>query len=220
MKKTSFTFGAIAGATSLAIALPMVAQLASAATDTNSTNQAGARPVPTQECVLALAERDTNFLAKIDSMTAAHKAATIAHRDALTAAAAITDDTERQDALKKAQEDFRTAIQTARGSEDHTAGMEALKAACGDSFRGGFGMSMKGGDRMGGHMMKGPMLAKIAEKLGMTEDELKTALESGKTIEEIADEKGITLPTRPEGGKGKRGGMMHFMHNAETDDDQ
>jgi hypothetical protein len=36
-----------------------------------------------------------------------------------------------------------------------------------------------------------------AQKLGMTEAELKAAMDSGKTIEQIAEEKGIDLPPRP-----------------------
>jgi len=63
-----------------------------------------------------------------------------------------------------------------------------------------------------GHMegdMKMKMHGKMAEKLGMTEDELRTALDSGKTMQEIATKKGITLPTRPMGDKGN--GMMKSM---------
>lgn len=166
--KKSFTYGAIAGATSLAIALPMLAQFASAATATTDTKM-NSRPVPTQACILALAERDTAFLANVDAMIAAQKAATIAHRDALTAAAAMTSDADRQEALKKAHEDMQTAMKAAFGTQDRSAEMAAMKTACGDSFHGGMWMGMKG----------------------------------------------MTHPTRGEGGKKKHGGMMNVMQRGE-----
>ena len=40
----------------------------------------------------------------------------------------------------------------------------------------------------------GMRMENLTEKLGMTEAELKTALEGGKTIQEIATEKGVELP--------------------------
>lgn len=140
--KKSFTYGAIAGATSLAIALPMLAQFASAATATTDTTM-NSRPVPTQACIHALAERDATFLSTVDAHIAAQKTATAAHRDALLKAATITDDTERQEALQKAHEDMQTAMKAAFGTQDRSAEMAAMKTACGDSFHGGMSMGIK-----------------------------------------------------------------------------
>lgn len=193
-----FTLGAATGATSLLIAIPLFAQMAGAAS--SSPTMASKRPVPTQACVLAMADHETTMLSNIDAMTAAHKAAATTKRDALKAAAALTDDAARMEALKKAQENFRAAMETTMKAKDETS-KAALKAACGDSF--GVGM----GHMMGG--MKDKMRGNIAEKLGMTESELKAALDSGTTIEQIATEKGITLPAHKMSGNGK--GMMKFM---------
>lgn len=192
-----FTLGAATGATSLLIAIPMFAQMAGAASSSSLTTT---RPVPTQTCVLAMADHETTMLSNIDAMTAAHKAAATAKRNALKAAAALTDDTARMEALKKAQETFRAAMEATMMAKDGT-GMAALKTACGDSFPMGMGHMMGG--------MKDKMRGNIAEKLGMTEVELKAALDSGTTIEQIATEKGITLPAHKMSGNGK--GMMKFM---------
>ncbi len=197
-----FTLGAATGATSLLIAIPMFAQMAGAASSSSTTMTGKARPIPTQTCILAMADHETAMLSTIDARTAAHKAAATAKRDALKAAAALTDDTARMEALKKAQETFKAAMESTMKAKDETA-MTALKTACGDSFP--MGMGHKGG--MGD--MKDKMRGNIAEKLGMTEDELKAAIDSGKTIEQIATEKGITLPAHKMSGKGK--GMMKFM---------
>ena len=40
-------------------------------------------------------------------------------------------------------------------------------------------------------------MGNIAKLLGMTEQELQTQLKSGKTLEQLAKEKGVTLPPRP-----------------------
>ncbi|MFA6523169.1 MAG: hypothetical protein WCS85_02270 [Candidatus Peribacteraceae bacterium] len=204
MKK--FTIGAIVGATSLAVAFPLLAQFAGAAESTTQTTPPE-RPVQTQACVQALASRDDATLSGIDALIAAQKSATLAHRDALTAAAALTDDTARQEAVQKADEAFRTAMDTARkaNTAEQTA-MEAVKTACGDAGFGGRGMmgfgQMEGrGGQHGQRDMSG-----IAEKLGMTSDELKTALDSGKTIQDLATEKGVTLPTPPARGDRPMGG--------------
>jgi len=53
---------------------------------------------------------------------------------------------------------------------------------------------------------KGNHLVKFAEKLDMTEDELQAALDSGKTIQEIAEEEGVELQCA---GKRGFGGRWH-----------
>jgi hypothetical protein len=157
MKKRTRTFATMAGATSLVLSLPLITQMASAATNTAAKMT---QPVPTQVCVQALAERDTAFLSTIDGHIAAQKTATTAHRNALLQAAKITNEAERQEALKKAQEDFQTAMKAAFGTQDHAAEMAAMKTACGDSFRGGmrkgFGTidGMGKGGKKHGAMMK------------------------------------------------------------------
>ncbi len=139
-------------------------------------------------------DRDGKFLANADSMLSILKSATQKHKDALTAAAALTDSTARKDAVKKAQDDFRATIQAAIEANPDLKGVMM-------PF-GGMGMGHDG-------MMKGGFGKEgIAQKLGMTPDELKAALDSGKTIEQIAQEKGVTLPVRPAGGRGMMRGHM------------
>jgi hypothetical protein len=197
-----FTLGAVAGMASIALAIPVLAQVAGAQSVTSSVSSAGTtqsapfsqgfwhkRTPPTQAQVQDMIKRDDTFLQNIDAMTAAHKTAMQAHKAALTAAAAITDDAQREAAVKKANDDLRTAMQAAAKS----LGLDG-------KFMMGFG----GPGHMGGKMgMRGHMGAKLAETLGMTKDELKTALDSGKTIEDLAKEKGVTLPARPMGGFGR-----------------
>jgi hypothetical protein len=144
--KSKFTLGAIAGASTLALSVPIVLQLVSAASlDGSSSVTLGSnRPVPSQACVSAMAAMDDYFLQNADAMIAAHKAATVAHKNALLAAAQLTDETARAEAVKKAQEDMRAAMKAAMDAQGKpTEAMDALKAACGDTFRG-HGMMMKG----------------------------------------------------------------------------
>lgn len=203
----NFTAGAIAGISSIALAIPVLAQISSAAstgTTASASTAAKTRPAPTVACVQALAAKDDAFLSNVDTMIAAQKTATTTHRNALTAAAAITDDTQRQAAVKAADEAFRTAMKTAMDSQMTTGKteMEALKTACGDTM-GGMRFEMAFGGPMGGHgkggMMRGPNPEELAQKLGITADELKTELDSGKSIEDIAAAHGVTLPARAEG---------------------
>lgn len=194
-----FTLGAIAGVTSLLIAVPIVAQVAGA----QSTSSAGStmrnyffsKPAATQAHIQEMIDRDAMILQNIDAVTAAHKKALQAHKDALTAALSISDETQRAEAVKKAHDDMHTSMSTS---------MKDL------GLDGKFMMPFGGpkGHMRGGMMMKG----KFAEKLGMTEADLKAAIESGKSIQDIAKEKGIELPARPEGGmffKRMRGPMMN-----------
>ena len=183
-----FAIGAATGAVSLLVAVPLFSQIAGAQSVSSAAKlSAKTRPVPTQTCVLAMADHETAMLSNIDAMIAAHKAAATAKRDALKAAAALTDDTARMEALKAAQEAFRTAMESTMKPKN--AAMTTLKTACGDSF--GIGMGHMGG-------MKRQMHGKVTKKLGMTEDELKAAIDSGKTIEQIATEHGVTLRPKAE----------------------
>lgn len=186
---------------SLVIAVPLVAQVSNAQS-TGSTTSTATAAIPSQACVEAMANVENVRLSQFDTMNAKRKQSMQTRASALAAAAKITDDTERQDALKQIREDMKTEMESMKDSvptEIQTA-MDAVKTACGNTFM----MRMdEFGDR---HPMMGKMMDKapafIAEKLGMTEDELKAALDSGKTIKDIADEKGIDLPMPPHGARG------------------
>lgn len=52
----------------------------------------------------------------------------------------------------------------------------------------------------------GANISRMAQRLGMTEDELKKELASGKTIQDIAKEKGVTLGA----GRGQTGSGAAF----------
>ena len=156
-----YIIGGVAGATSLAVAFPLIAQLASAADSSASAQSRAARAVPTQACVQAMADKDAAFLANIDTMMANQKKLTQARKDALSAAASITDDTQRSAAVEAAQTAFHDAMKALFDAEkeERTAGLEAFKTACGDSMRGfgghggpSFGKSMKKDGFMKGGM--------------------------------------------------------------------
>lgn len=211
-----FALGAVAGSTSLLVAVPFLAQMAGAASGTTTKNILKDAPVLTQVCVQALADQEATMLNSMDARNASQKALMQTHQKALAAAAAITDDTARSEAVKKAQEDMRTAMKAAMDANkpDETQ-MEKMKTACGDSFGGKFmfGPGPMGMEVHGPRGKGGPGHGMLEKKLGMTAEELKTALSSGKTIEQIATEKGVTLPA-----KGERF-MKHFDMDKETDDD-
>ncbi len=61
---------------------------------------------------------------------------------------------------------------------------------------------------IGGPGGAGPNTARMAERLGITEAELQEALDSGKTMQQIAEERGRDLPVRTGTGgmMGRRGG--------------
>ena len=178
----------IAGMSALVLAVPLFAQISSAA----STTTPKTRPALTQQNVQDLVAKDKAFLTSIDAMVTVEKSAVQAHADALTAAASITDDAQRQTAVQKADQDERTAIQNAM-----TANAD-LKSAIMPFGHGGLSFGSRG------NFGDGLKSAGLASKLGMTEADLKTALAGGKTIQEIATEKGVTLPA-PQMMGGRRG---------------
>lgn len=187
--KNKFTLGVVAGMSSLALAVPLFAQITSAqsaATITTptatSTSSTMFKHTPlTQQQVTDLAAKDGLFLSNIDAMVTVQKSAVATHQSALTAAAAITDEKQRMAAVEKAQADMRTAIEAAITANPN------LKYAMMPFGHGG-------GHKGFGHggMAKGV----LATKLGMTEAELQTAISGGKTVEQLAAEKGMTLPSR------------------------
>jgi len=111
-------------------------------------------PVPTQQCLQALAAKEEVVLAEFDSQSAQRKATVQAHRDALAAAAAIADDDERKAAMQQARETFRADMQ--EPSEAMQAAMDAVRDACGGE-RGGFGQGFGPGSGPMKGMMRGGM---------------------------------------------------------------
>lgn len=118
-------------------------------------------------------------------------------------------------AMKNLTDEQKEAFKAAFESGDEDA-IKALKEELGLKDHKAFG---KNGGTHGKHsgkgnwsFDKGEYLAKFAEKLGMTEDGLQAALDSGKTIQEIAEEQGVELKH-----SGKRGsfGQWHKAKNEE-----
>lgn len=195
MNKT-FTLGAVTGVTALAVGFPLAATLVGAqeAQESSAPTTTVERPffekrTFTQEDIQTMIDRDNSFLSNIDAFVSIQKEAVQNHRIALQAAADIDDDTARQEAVKAAHETMRSEVQEAIEANPDLEGMK-------------FGIGFGPGKGPHGPGMHGDMHGMLEEKLGMTSDELKAALDAGKTIEEIAAEKGIELPERP---------MMHRM---------
>jgi hypothetical protein len=204
----TFRLGIITGMSSVIVAVPFIAQITSAQTASSAT--ASAESIPSQACVTAMADLEETHLAQFDLMNEQRKEGIQTRITALNNAAAISDDTQRKAALDQMHEDMKTQMGDMKDSipaEMQTA-MDAVKAACGDTFK------IRFGEFKGDHPVFGAFVEKgagmLADKLGMTEDELKAALESGKTIRDLAEEKGIDLPMSPRGGH-----MMFF--NQEID---
>jgi predicted component of type VI protein secretion system len=154
-----FALGVGTGIVSLAVAIPVIAQVSLAASSDNAAaNTSGkTRPIPTQACVQALATKEGSALSSMDAMNAARKAALQAHNDALDVAASITDDTARQAALKAANDALREAMKASMESQKDSmkSSMDAIKSACGDSMPMMFGRGpMKGHHPHGNFMMK------------------------------------------------------------------
>ncbi len=151
MKKIAF--GPIIGISSL-ILVPLLAQATSSASNASesSTRQ---RPTPSQACIQAQVAKQDLMLANMDATAAARRAAIQARRDALAAAATIVDDAARQAALKKANEDFRTAMKDLMQSPsaEMQAATDAVRTACGEGKGGKSGP--KFGEGFGGGRMMG-----------------------------------------------------------------
>lgn len=148
MKMNTFTIGALAGISALALAVPVIAQISSAqiAGTSSSTTSTTAppsftRPIPTQQQVTDMAAKDAAFLKNVDAFVSVEKSAIQLHEDALTAAASIADDTQRQAAVLKANTDERTSLQTAlTANPDLQSAMIGLgHHGRGFGWKGGFG---------------------------------------------------------------------------------
>ncbi len=152
----SFTKGFAAGATALAVGVPLMAQMALAASADQAVSQAADaqdRPSPSQPCTEAMAHLASAHVDVFDEMNKTRKEKMIVHRDALVAAAAIADDAQRAEALKSAHEAMKPTEERTIPAAIQTA-MDAVKAACGDTmmFKGRHG-------GMGGH--GGPFMMKM-----------------------------------------------------------
>lgn len=180
MNRKQLTAGVIAGLTSLAIAVPAFAQVSGTSTVPTGHEQRSFQTL-TAERLAEMIARDQAALNNADAVAALMKSATQAHLAALTAAQSLNTDDARAAAVHAAHEAMRQTIQAAIAANPDLRG--AMMPHHGK--RGGHG------DRGGMH---GP--GDLAAKLGMTETELKAAIDSGKTIQQIATEKGVTLPAR------------------------
>jgi len=147
----SFTKGFAAGATALAVGVPLMAQMALAASADQAVSEAadtGDRPSPSQPCTEAMAHLASAHVDVFDEMSKDRKAKLIPHRDALVAAAGITDDTKRAEALKSAHEAMKPTEKKEIPAAIQTA-MDEVKAACGNTmmFKGRHGGPMSGHGR-------------------------------------------------------------------------
>ena len=189
--KKSFTLGAVSGITALAVGFPIAAQFAGA--QSSSSSSTGKKDVIrfekhsplSQDDVQEMIDRDNAILLNIDAFVSIYKEAVQNHRIALQAAADIADEGERNDAVRAAHEAMHMEIKAA--IEANPDLKEAMP----------FAMMGKGPHGGAKHMMKVHLRGDLEAKLGMTAEELKAAIESGKSIYEIAAEKGIELPERP-----------------------
>ena len=184
--KQSFTLGAVSGITALAIGFPVAAHLAGAQGASDAFRWGKNTPL-SQDDVQAMIDQDNAILLHIDAMVAIHKRAIQNHRIALEAAADITDDAERNAAVKAAHDAMRAEILAAIEANPELADLKMTHMGLGGS---------KGRDGPGKHM-KMMIKGNLEEKFGMTAEELKAALDSGKTIEQIAEEQDVELPRRP-----------------------
>ena len=190
--KKSFTLGAVSGITALAIGFPIAAQFAGAEEASSDSSRGDVkhalrwekRGPLSQDDVQEMIDHDNQVLLHVDAMVAIYKEAIQNHRIALQAAADMTDETERNDAVHAAHEAMREEIRAAIEADPELADLGMMHM-----LPGGPGKGHRGG------MMK--MHANLEEELGMSREEIKAAIESGKTIEEIAEEKGVELPARP-----------------------
>lgn len=192
--------GLVAGMSTLALSLPVFAQVSSSSSSETAPPQDIVFSKSfSQEDIQTMIERDDAFLEHADEIFALHKNAITAHKNALTTAATIEDETERQAAVRAA----------------HEAMHETIKAAieANPDLKGAMLMPF-GGMKVHKFRMHGPGPGMFLEKLGMTPQELKAAIESGKTLEEIAEEKGIELPARAE----RAGHRIFFNEKIEVEE--
>jgi len=59
-----------------------------------------------------------------------------------------------------------------------------------------------------------PNTARMAQRFGMTEEELRSALANGKTMQDIAKEKGIEFPGGQSGRRNQTGGEASSIQNS------
>lgn len=216
--KHTFTLGAVSGVTALAIGFPIAAQFAGAqsSADTGSamTDRPGMqqRAPLSQDDVQEMVDRDNAILLHVDDYVSIVKGAVQNHRIALQAAADIEDETERNDAVRAANEAMRTEIHDAVEADADLKDAMPMGMMMGMGGRGPGGPGGPGGK--GPHGFPPEMLA---EKLGMTADELKAELDAGKTIQQIAEEKGVDLPAPPMGMGDRHGKLAELLGMTEDE---
>lgn len=194
--KKSFTLGAVSGITALAIGFPIAAQFAGAqGFGSSSTGSKGSlrwekRAPLSQDDVEELIDRDNQILLHIDEFVSIQKEAIQNHRIALQAAADLTDEDARNEAVHAAHEAMQKEIEEAIEESDSLKDLD-VRLFGKKGLRGPHGFDGKGPrGRMGPPQ-------ELLDALGMTAEELKAAIDSGKTIDQIAEEKGVELPARP-----------------------
>jgi len=91
-----------------------------------------------QSCLTARAAEDDVHLATIDAFVVAQKAAIQARSTALKAAAGIADDTQRSEAVKKADKDYKQTLNAALKvqTDAEKSVKDAMLSACGGTFGG------------------------------------------------------------------------------------
>lgn len=131
--KNTFTTAALCGVVSLCISVPALAQSAGYEQQTQE-RQPFSRSVPSQACIQAKVALEDAKLADFDAMMARRKQALQNRRAALAAAAILTDESARRQALQAITEqssekhdgqDVPQSIQTAH---------EAVRTACSNAF--------------------------------------------------------------------------------------
>ena len=100
------------------------------------------RPVPTQECLLAMTDLGETHLAHFDEHMADQKTRLQEHLEGMRTIAAIADDAERAAAMKAKHDEMKDK-EPPTPPADVVAAMDAVKAACGDVGFHGPGMAMK-----------------------------------------------------------------------------
>lgn len=149
MKRSTLAAGAIAGITALTLAIPVFAQSSTGSPSSPAASFFRHMGPATQQHVQDMIAKDDAFLQNIDAFVTIQKNATQAHKAALTAAAALTDDTARQTAVAKAQADLRAAMQAALTANPHLKGIMPLRDIRGHGSFGigkGMGMHSRGAD--------------------------------------------------------------------------
>ena len=143
------------------VSMLSVATLGFAQSSSSLTSSVASKTIDPAACSAALDQQLTVVAPAKDTLNAAEKSAMQTRIGALKVALGFTDETQRTEAIKSANEAFGTSMETAVTTfQDATkTAMEAMRTSCGKVFgpHGGMMMKfkMKGPGPMGGQMMHG-----------------------------------------------------------------